>query len=125
MSSTSADTITLFPFDLVSKFGFEDGDVMFHFMEDHGLDFERLDHHDLLIAVVEQLLVPRLDQAVETFTLVSLHNPIRAGKVDGQEASYDSVFTPESVEIPVAEILEIAASLVEPDEEPGQDWSTV
>ena len=123
MSDTEA--ITLYPDGLVSKYGFEDGDVMFFFMQDHGLDLGKLDHHDLLIAVVERLLVPRLDQKVETYTLVSLHNPIRALTVDGEPADSGSHFSPESVEIPVTEILEVAAELMEAIDDDGEDWSRV
>lgn len=119
----SPDHITLHPFGLLSKFGFEDGDVIFYFMSDRGLDLERLDHHDLLIAVVERLLIPRLDQTVETYVIeATLHNPIRARTVDGEEATMDSILTPDSVDIPVEAILKIVEELLEPEE---RDWSRV
>lgn len=119
----SPDHITLYPDGLLSKFGFEDGDVMFYFMSDRGLDLEALDHHDLLIAVVERLLIPRLDQTVETYVIeATLHNPIRAGTVDEEEASIHCIITPDSVDIPVEAILEVYESLLEPK---GRDWSRV
>lgn len=119
----SPDHVTLYPEGLLHKFGFEDGDAMFYFMEDQGLDFEAVDHHDLLIAVVERLLLPRLDQTVETYLIeATLHNPIRAGTVDGEEATIDSILTPDSVDIPVEAILKIVEELLEPEE---RDWSRV
>ncbi|MCB2224835.1 MAG: hypothetical protein KQH83_11765 [Actinobacteria bacterium] len=106
--------VTLYPEDLLHKFGFDDGDVMFFFMQDHGLG-TGLDHHHLLIAVVERLLVPRLDQDVETMTIwATLHNPIRARTIDGEEATIHCTITPESVDIPAEAILEIHASLTRP-----------
>lgn len=108
-------TIAFFSYDLVSKFGFGDGDMLWDLIEERDLG---VDHHDLLIAVVERLLVPRLDEEVETYTIgATLHNPIRARTVDGEEAGASSVFTPESVGIAVDDILAIAAELprVEPD----------
>lgn len=75
-----------------------------------------VDFQDLLVAVVEQLVVPRLDQQVETFTIsATLHNPIRARTVDGEEADYGSVITPRVVEIPVADIVRIARTLPSTD----------
>jgi hypothetical protein len=69
--------------------------------------------------VVERLVVPRLDQRVETYTLASSHNPIRARTIDGAEADSDSTLTPEFIEVPVAQIIEVARTLppVDGDEE--------
>jgi hypothetical protein len=103
------ETITFYPDGLLHKFGFSDGDLLFPLVEEHGL---RVHHHDLLIAVVERLLLPRLDEHVTTSTIgATLHNPIRAGTIDGREADHLSTITPEAVEIPVADILAIAAEL--------------
>lgn len=94
---------------LLSKFGFEDGDMMLDFILDHdfGVDFR-----ELLIAVVERLLVPRLDQQVETYTIwATLHNPIRAKTIDGEPADPFSTITPVIVEVAVADIISVARTL--------------
>ncbi len=111
MSSTESHpdgVVAFYPFGLLHKFGFGDGDMMYDVVEEHGLGVY---HRDLLVAVVEGLLVPRIDQEVETYTLVSLHNPIRAATIDGEKADPNSMLTPEIIEIPVAEIIRVAQTL--------------
>ncbi len=101
--------VMFFPYGLLHKYGFDDGDILLELNAD--LEFD-LDHHDLLIAVVERLLIPRLDQDVDTYTIwATLHNPIRAQMIDGQEPDMDSTLTPEVVEISVADILQVARQL--------------
>jgi hypothetical protein len=104
----AADVVAFHPEGLLHKFGFGDGDMLMDLMDEHDL---RVDRSDLLSAVVERLVVPRLDQEVETYTLVSIHNPIRARTVDGAEADIETTLTPEVVEVPVADILEVARTL--------------
>ena len=124
LASTPAEgaegVIEFYPSGLLHKFGFGDGDMLEDLREEHGL---KVDRSDLLAAVVERLVVPRLDQRVETYTLASMHNPIRARTVDGDEADMDSTLTPEVIEVPVAQILEVARTLstVQDDEE---GWRT-
>ena len=81
------------PSDLLQKFGFGDGDMLEDLREEHG---RRSIARYLVAAVVERLVVPRLDQRVETYTLASMHNPIRARTVDGEEADMDSTLPPRS-----------------------------
>ena len=107
--------ITFCPFDLLHKFGFGDGDMLFELMDEHHLEVDR---SDLLAAVVERLVVPRLDQRVETYRIVSLHNPIRACTIDGPEVDIDSILTPEVVGVPVAQIIEVARTLPPVGDEP-------
>ena len=102
------DVIEFYPDGLLHKFGFGDGDMLYDLIEEHDLG---VDHQDLLIAVIKRLVVPRLDQEVETYTLPSLHNPIRAGTIDGERADAFGSITPEIVEIPVADIIRIARTL--------------
>jgi hypothetical protein len=109
MNTDGTETITLYADGLLHKYGFEDGDIMWDVIHEHGLD---VDHHHLLIAVVERLVLPLLDQEVDTYTIeATLHNPIRARTVDGEDADMRMGLTPESVEIPVQAIREIAARL--------------
>lgn len=100
-----ADVVAFHPEGLLHKFGFGDGDLLHDLVEEHEL---AVDHQDLLIAVVEQLIAPRLDQKVETQTLVTMHNPIRARTVDGNKADVDSTLTPRIIEVPVADIIRLA-----------------
>lgn len=102
------EVIRFYPEGLLHKFGFGDGDLLLELMEEHHL---AVDRSELLVAVVERLVVPRLDQDVETYTLLSSHNPIRASTVDGVEADLDSVLTPRVIEIPATEIISVARSL--------------
>lgn len=104
------ETVAFFPEGLLHKFGFGDGDQLTELTEDEGLDVDR---DDLLILVVTRLVVPRLDQRVTTYTLTSMHNPVRALTVDGAQADIDTVLTPERVEVPVADILTLARALAQ------------
>ena len=106
--------IEFYPSGLLHKFGFGDGDMLEDLREEHGL---KVDRSDLLAAVVERLVVPRLDQRVETYTIGSMHNPIRARTVDGEEADLDSTLTPEVIEVPIAQIIEVARTLPTVDDE--------
>lgn len=114
MSSAEAEvipdmgTMSFYPDGLLSKFGFGDGDMMYDLIDELGLG---VFHQDLLIAVVERLVVPRLDQVVVTQTVGSMHNPIRARTVDGEPADLGSIITPQVVEIPVADIVAVARTL--------------
>jgi len=102
-------TVVLYPEGLLHKFGFGDGDMLGDLTEEHGLE---VDHRELLVAVVERLVVPGLDQRVDTYTLWgTLHNPIRARTIDGYEAALGDTLTPEIIEIPVADIIEVARTL--------------
>jgi hypothetical protein len=110
----ASGVVEFYPEGLLHKFGFGDGDMLFDLVEEHGL---RVDHQDLLAAVVERLVVPQLDQVVETYTLVSCHNPIRAHTIDGEKADIDSTLTPEVVEVPVADIIRVARTLPQIDDD--------
>ncbi|MCJ7725722.1 MAG: hypothetical protein MUP76_04965 [Acidimicrobiia bacterium] len=119
--SDPTGTITFFPGGLLHKFGFSDGDLLFDLVEEHHL---AVYHHDLLAAVVERLLVPLLNQKVETYVIeATLHNPIRARTIDGEDASMGDLLTPEAIDIPVADILEIARTL--PPDEDLETWGQV
>ncbi|MBN2846904.1 MAG: hypothetical protein JXP72_00435 [Coriobacteriia bacterium] len=112
--SDASAIIDFYAEDLLHKFGFGDGDMLYDFVEEHGLD---VDDRDLLVAVIEHLVVPRLEQAVETYTLCTLHNPIRARTIDGEEASIYSTLTPEFIEVREADIIRIAQTLPPSDDD--------
>ena len=116
-----SSTITFYPDGLTHKFGFSDGDLLADLVEEHHL---AVYHHDLLEAVVVRLVVPRLDQEVEVYRIeATLHNPMRARTIDGVEADHGDTLTPEIIEIPVADILEIAATL--PPDPDYEQWGQV
>ena len=120
--------------DLLSKWGFGDGDML----DDLLIDFGGYDYTDLtwftksddvgpfhgfehmvLIAAVCAYVVPKIDQRVEVFVVGTIHNPIRAHRVDGTlVASYDNedgvTLTPETVEVEDATILALARALCVP-----------
>lgn len=100
--------VEFYPEGLLHKFGLGDGDKLYDLVEEHDLE---VDHRDLLIAVIERLVVPRLDQAVETHTLATFHNPIRAGTIDGEKADIYSTLTPEVIGVLVADIIAVASTL--------------
>jgi hypothetical protein len=111
-------TITFYPEGLTHKFGFRDGDLLADLVDEYHL---AVYHHDLLEAVVVRLVVPRLDQQVEVYRIgATLHNPIRARTIDGIEADIGDTLTPEIIEILVADILEIAATL--PPDPDFEEW---
>jgi hypothetical protein len=102
------DVVEFYAESLLHKFGFGDGDMLYDLVEEHGLE---VDHRDLLIEVVERLVVPRLDEEVETYTLGTFHNPIRAGTIDGEKAEWGDSLTPDVVEVPIADIIRLAGTL--------------
>jgi len=110
------DTVTFYTHHLLSKYGFEDGDLLGDIVEERGLG---VDHRDLLIAVVERLVVPLLDQEVVLDIIGggTFHNPIRIRSIDGDEAYLGDLLTPEDIVIPVSDIIAIAAELP-PDPDP-------
>ena len=106
--------------DLLSKWGFRDGDLFWDYCYDLEQQRIKVKSHDLLIAAVRRWLLPALDQEVETAEIISIHNPIRARSVAGVSVEgfwYDieppRLVTPEWVDVPEAEVrllaLEIAS----------------
>ena len=100
--------VEFYPEDLLHKIQFGDGDMHYELTEEHGL---RVDHQELLVAVVERLVVPRPNQVVEIYTKKTGHNPIRALNIDGEKADIDSTLTCEVVEVLVADIIRVARML--------------
>ncbi|WP_431889434.1 hypothetical protein [Nocardiopsis alba] len=109
-------TITLYSFGLLSKWGFGDGDTpdeWLDYLDERGVDWD--DAEWPLVQIVRRYLLPELakNHAIDVYEIGTIHNPIRASKVDGIEiddrAINDEVeLTPASVEVPLAEALKIA-----------------
>ena len=102
------ETVTFYTQHLLSKYGFDDGDLLFDIVEERGLE---VDHRDLLIAVVERLVIPVLEQDVEYDIIGTFHNPIRIRCIAGIEADLGDPLTPEDIVIPVSDIITIAGEL--------------
>lgn len=120
--------LTLHSDCLVSRWGFNDGDMP-EWIEDacdeHGVDFaDHLRHdvwHDTLWTLVNDHLLPALDQRVELVRIHTTHNPVRACTVDGvsvedQWTEVDTTveLTPESVTVPLDAVLATVRAAVIP-----------
>lgn len=97
---------------LLSKWGFGDGDMLDDLLFDNGLPYG----HDVLIRVVRNKILPVIQQNVEVYEISTNHNPIRAKAVDGIEVddyNYNPniKLTPEYVDVPDSEILELAREI--------------
>jgi hypothetical protein len=70
--------------DLLSKWGFGDGDRLSDFMYENNSKFEsKVDSHKLLEELVKIYLLPKLKDKVEIFYVQSNHNPVRAEMING------------------------------------------
>ena len=111
------DHLTLHSVGLLSKWGFNDGDVdeyLADWLEAQGFPEDSYDWHDVLIELVQTRLLPQLaacGHQVETTTIGTIHNPIRAVWVDGAEVDWVAAIprrlSPDSIDIPYWDILKI------------------
>lgn len=114
----------LLPSDgLLSKWGFNDGDAPADFLDwlEAGGHGWRIDWHPVLIRLVEDYLVPALDQQVTLAVIGTGHNPVRAETVNGTDAAGSwyrgndadphPQLTPEYVEVPFWVVLGVARQL--------------
>jgi hypothetical protein len=107
---------------LYSKWGFSDGDFPDDLeewleAEAQGLSwFDRSAWHSVLIRLVREFVIPRLDQAVTVCLVNTHHNPIRAVSVDGREITHwdhlgdggrAPTLMPDRVSIPFSEVLRV------------------
>lgn len=107
-------TLTLFSSDLLSKHGFNDGDSpdeVWDLLDTAGRADVMRNWREVLLHLVEERLLPALDQRVEVYRLGTSHNPIRALTIDGVdvESMGDAVveLTPESVEVPMEHVVNL------------------
>jgi hypothetical protein len=115
------EVLRLYTPDLTSKWGFHDGDLLLVDARTRELlEATGADSHDLLVAIVRELVLPCLDQRIELVDLVTLHNPARAASVDGVPlGSYGNPpddhppveVSPDVVEVPMREVRALAARL--------------
>jgi hypothetical protein len=109
--------ITLYSEDLLSKWGFNDGDdpeAWLDYCDANGIDYNVVKFP--LVDLVRRYLLPALEQAVAVVEVETIHNPIRVETVDGvdvrahwMESGRAAIrLTPETVDIPLAEVARIA-----------------
>ncbi|MFG2328262.1 hypothetical protein ACGFMM_01415 [Streptomyces sp. NPDC048604] len=108
--------VTLFSSSLLSKWGFSDGDDpgdWLDYCEARGIDYTVLGFP--LVALVRQYLLPRIEQPITVVEVETIHNPIRAETVNGQDMTEtwfgrapEPTLTPEYVEVPMSEVLGVA-----------------
>jgi hypothetical protein len=100
---------------LLSKWGFNDGDILDDLLYDHFGTFDE-DPHELLIKVVRVHILPKLEQMVEVHEINTIHNPIRATSVNGVKINvYEGIhgvsLTPEYVDIDDQHIVNLARNM--------------
>jgi hypothetical protein len=117
--------LTLWSGDLLSKWGFNDGDKpdnLIDWLEADGIDYVSLRWRPVLQRLVREHLLPRLDQDVVVYDIETSHNPIRAESVDGVRidscADNDHiVLTPDHVDVPYVDVLAaVRAGMADPTE---------
>lgn len=103
---------------LLSKWGFGDGGVIRQqLLAPSGLWWIKEFEHHVLRELVRTRLLPVIEQKVEVCEITTSHNPIRAVTVDGATVDLyaddedQPVLTPEFVDIPDEEVLQVAAEL--------------
>lgn len=80
----SKRNLALYADDLLSKWGFDDGDRLSDWVFDtlgrHDFEYE---NHKVLEELVKRYLLPKLDKKVEIYFINTIHNPVRAEMIDG------------------------------------------
>lgn len=99
---------------LLSKWGFNDGDEpdwILDILDEHGLDHPE-DWHEVLWRLVNEHLLPALDQRVELVRIETNHNPVRASTLNGEDVSElwtsgaTTCLTPKSITVPLGTVLD-------------------
>lgn len=104
---------------LGSKWGFEDGDQLLDWWwdkVDEGLLPDEPGGRALLLEVLERLVIPAIENDVATYRIATIHNPVRASKVDGVEVdcmdpSADYGIRPDFVTVDDETLLTIALEI--------------
>jgi len=82
--------LTLCSQGLLSKWGFNDGDMpeeLMDYWDTLGVDYSDIDWRDALRKLVRTYLLPQLEanHHITIYDIETIHNPIRAATVDGLE----------------------------------------
>lgn len=119
--------MTFYTTSLLSKWGFNDGDILDEFAADYDIELPNYSQesypraHQALIEVVKEHILPTLDQKVEVVCISCIHNPIRAERVDDLSVedfwpiAYlpERIITPATVEVPDEVVLSIVKKYAE------------
>ena len=103
--------------DLLSNWGFQDGDILGTLLVQHGFDLANINENDVLCAIVRNLVIPVIVNRVELKEISTMHNPIRITSVDGipvdnMRANHPEIHLhPEVVDVPDEVVLSYAANL--------------
>lgn len=127
----STETLILHVNDLLSKWGFGDGDLpdeLWHWLDTRGIDPSSRHWDAVLRHLVRERVLPVLDQQVEAVDVYGIHNPIRAGTVDGVDVTNcwygdaaKPTLTPATVEISFLDVLATIESIKPPPEDDEDD----
>lgn len=80
----NAEDFTMHADDLLSKWGFDDGDSLSNYIYDTmGIEDYKYNSHKLLHELVIRYLLPKINSRVEVMFIDGMHNPIRAEYIDG------------------------------------------
>lgn len=80
----NAGDFTMYADDLLSKWGFSDGDSLSNYIySTMGIFDYQYDIHKLLHELVIMYLLPKIKSKVEVMFIATIHNPIRAEYIDG------------------------------------------
>lgn len=111
-------SVTLFSCDLLSKWGFNDGndpDDWLDWCEANGIDCKAVDFP--WVAVVRKYLIPLIEQDVTVVDVETCHNPIRVEAVNGADVTdawygraEAPALTPEYVDVSMGEVLRLAVT---------------
>lgn len=117
-STDKPEMLVLWAGSLCSKWGFEDGDLLWNepyagWLERDGVSLAN--DHPALCALVERFLLPVLPVPVVVERISSCHNPIRATMIDGVEwdshtADAHPALNDFSVHVPWSEALAVIIS---------------
>lgn len=89
MTDESSKTVRLYADGLLSKWGFEDGDLLVDPVGDwRAVSGAAVDYRDVLVATVKYYLVPELSETLDIAVYGGVHNPIRAESVNGLEINH-------------------------------------
>lgn len=106
-------TFQLHGFDLRSKFGFSDGDLLHEVLFDNELtEHEDVGQHEVLVEVVKRYLLPALPEKIEVEEYCTCHNPIRQKGWPDVVCNYEGAFEKTRVTVTEAQVCEVARALI-------------
>ena len=84
MDPTPENGVWFYPSGVCSKWGFNDGDLLFDLVYDELLP-PGATENAVLVAAVREFVAPLFGDRVELYEIGGIHNPIRAARIDGTD----------------------------------------